>query len=96
MTKVDQRIEEMILKGGYTRTGDSGSGMRYVNGENTALVSGYMLLVRSDGIWRPFSIEYALKVGIRILERLARIIPHGNDGHEDKTGYELGFGRRCR
>ena len=95
MTRVDPRIEKMLLEGGYTCTGNSGSGKRYVNGGNTALVSGYMLLVRSEGIWRPFPVEYAVKVGIRILERLARLIPHGNEGKEETTGYELGIGRRC-
>lgn len=41
-------------------------------------------------------VEDMVLKGIRILERLVRIIPHGNDGHEDKTGYELGINRRYR
>ena len=96
MIQVDQRIERMIQNGGYIKTKDLSCGARYEKGENMVVVSGYMLLVRSGGIWRPFPFEYALKMGMYMLEKLTRIIPKGNEGLEDKTGYELGYGRRCR
>lgn len=81
MIAVDGRLESRIIEAGFERTGDCDGNARYAKGDNTILVSGYMVLVRAGGFWRPFSIEYALIVGIRLLEKLARIIPKAADGH---------------
>ena len=89
MRTVDEQLEDRILNAGYVRTKDCDGSARYVKGDNTALVSGYMVLVRSAGMWRPFSIERALKTGFMLLERLARIIPGKWNEAEDTTNYEL-------
>ena len=89
MKTVDEHLEIRILTAGYVRTNDCDGCARYTKDDNTVLVSGYMVLVRSAGIWRPFSIERALKTGLMLLERLARIIPDRWDGTEDTTNYEL-------
>lgn len=89
MKQVDERLEKRILAAGYTRTQDCDGGARYTKEGNAVVVSGYMVLVLSGGMWRPFSIERALKSGLMLLERLARIIPERWDGTEDTTSYEL-------
>lgn len=93
MRSVESTLETKILDAGYERTKDCDGNARYTKEDKTVLVSGYMVLVHSEGFWRPFPIEYALKTGIRILERLARIIPKNTDGTEDRTGYQLGVVR---
>ena len=89
MKKVDERLERMILSSGYERNNDVDGSARYTKQDNSVVVSGYMVLVRSGGMWRPFSIERALKTGLMLLERLARIIPDRWDGTEDRTHYEM-------
>ncbi len=89
MKSVESTLETKILDAGYERTKDCDGCARFTKDDNTVLVSGYMVLVRSAGIWRPFSIERALKTGLMLLERLARIIPDRWDGTEDTTNYEL-------
>ena len=73
MTQVRQDLDSRITEGGYTRQKDTPSGARYTKNGNTIIVSGPQVLVCSGGMWQPFEIERAIKLGTCMMERIARM-----------------------
>lgn len=80
MTQVRQDLDNRITEGGYVRQKDIPSGARYTKANNTIIVSGPQVLVCSGGMWQPFEIERAIKLGVQMMERIARMDRQDQEG----------------
>ena len=84
----NDEIKRLLADGGYSPSPTPCElGEVWVKDEDhKILISGYRLIVRSFGIWRSFSFEDALHLGLGAMEHIARM---RGDVEEDTTQYEL-------
>ena len=73
MMKVQADLDSRLTEGGYIRQKDTEAGARYTREGNTIIVSGPQVLVCSGGLWQAFETDRAIKLGVQMMERIARM-----------------------
>jgi hypothetical protein len=78
-------VRMMLLEAGYEEI-RPGS---FRKGGSRAVISGYVVFVRRDNMWRPFLHDRAVRLGVEMMERLSAMRPQERTGREDRTNYDI-------
>lgn len=92
-TEVDPRLTQMLANHGYIRMKDSETGAVFYRGADHVYCSGYWVFFVCNGNTRSFPLEYALKLGVQVMEKLCMVHPAAptsiRTDREDTTNYEF-------
>ena len=94
-TEVDPQLDEMLEQYGYIRMKDNEVGAVYALGSDRAYVSGARFYLVHNGNVRSWECEYAVKLGLQVMERLCNVKQSPIFGRypqrkpEENTNYEF-------